>query len=99
MANAFSIRRVRVSGFFALSIARTCSPFATVGQAVIGGAGDWIGAEGTGEVRGLDHDTGLGIKLELDLDVVAGHHTGGLSVGVAEAKQVAATHDGDSALP
>jgi hypothetical protein len=37
-------------------------PIATVGQAVIGGAGDRIGAEGAGEVRGLEHDTGLGIK-------------------------------------
>src|SRR4030095_15861921 len=60
---------------------------------------DVIGAEGAGEVRGVGHDTGLGIEFQLDLNLVAGHHAGGLSVGVAEAKQVAATHDRDSALP
>jgi hypothetical protein len=38
-------------------------PFATVGQALIGAAGDWIGAEGAGEVRGLGHDKGLGIGM------------------------------------
>jgi hypothetical protein len=31
--------------------------------------------------------------------LVAGHVTGGLSVGVAEVEQVAATHDGHPALP
>jgi hypothetical protein len=36
-----------------------------------------------GEVCGLGHDTGLGIEFQLDLDLVAGLHTGGLSVGVA----------------
>ena len=62
-------------------------PLATVGQAVVRGAGDWIGAEGAGEVRGLSHDTRLGIKFQLDLSLVAQLYTGGLSVGVAEAKQ------------
>jgi hypothetical protein len=41
------------------------------------------------EVRGLDHNTGLGIDFDLDFDLVAGHDTGGFSVGVAEAEQVA----------
>jgi hypothetical protein len=50
-------------------------------------------------VRWLDHNTGLGIDFHLDLDLVAGHDTGGLPVGVAEAEQVAATHDGYPALP
>jgi hypothetical protein len=58
-----------------------------------------IGAEGAGEVRGLGHDAGLGIKFQLDLDLVAGLHAGGLPVGAAQAKQVAATHDRDPALP
>jgi hypothetical protein len=99
MARAFSISRMRVSGFFALSIVRTYSPLAAVGQAVVGGAGDRIGVQGAGEVRGLGHNTGLGIDFHLDLDLVAGHDTGGLPVGVAEAEQVAATHDGYPALP
>ena len=73
--------------------------FATVGQAIKRGAGDWIGAEGAGEVRGLGHDTRLGIKFQPDLNLVAGRHTGGLPVGDAQAKQVAATHDRDSAPP
>ena len=47
------------------SIASTCSlTLAAVGQAVAGGAGDWICVQGAGEVRGLDHDTGLGIDLQ-----------------------------------
>jgi hypothetical protein len=62
VAVAFSIRRFRVSGFFALSMARMCSRLRPSGRALIGGAGDRIGAEGAGEVRGLEHDTGLGIK-------------------------------------
>ena len=74
-------------------------PLAAVGQAVVGGAGDLIGVQGAGEVRGLDHSTGLCIDLHLDLDFVAGHDTGGFSVGVAEAEQVAARHDGHPALP
>ena len=36
-----------------------------------------IGVQGAGEVRGLDHDTGLGIEFHLDLDLVTGHDTGG----------------------
>jgi hypothetical protein len=51
------------------------------------------------EVRGLGHRTGLGIDFHLDLDLVAGRDTAGFSVGVAEAEQVAATHDGHPALP
>src|SRR5262245_50726137 len=74
-------------------------PFATVGQAVVSGAGDRIGVEGAREVRGLDHDPGLAIEFDLDLDLGADLHTGGAPVGVAEAEQVAATHDRDSALP
>jgi hypothetical protein len=74
-------------------------PFATVGQAVIRGAGDWIGAEGAGEVRRLSHHTRLGIELQLDHDFVARLHTCCLSVGLAQAEQEAATHDGDPALP
>jgi hypothetical protein len=71
----------------------------TVGQAIEGPAGDRIGAQSAGEVRGLDDDTGLGIELHIDLDLVAGHDTGGLPVGVAETEEVAATHDGDPASP
>jgi hypothetical protein len=58
-------------------------PFATIGQEVIRGPGDRIDAEGASEVHRLDDDTGIGIKLQLDLNLVAGHHTGGLPVGVA----------------
>jgi DNA-binding CsgD family transcriptional regulator len=56
-------------------------------------------ARARGEVRGLSHDTRLGIKFQLDLNLVADLHTGGLSVGVAETKQEAATHEGDPAPP
>jgi len=70
-----------------------------VSETVVGGAGDQVGIQGTGEVRGLDHDTGLGIKFYLDLDLVAGRDTGGLPIGVAQAEQVPAAHDSDSALP
>jgi hypothetical protein len=61
-----------------------------VGQPVVGGAGDWIGVEGADEIRRLDHNPRLGIDFHLDLDLIAGHDTGGLSVGVAEAEQVTA---------
>jgi hypothetical protein len=64
-----------------------------------GGTGGWVGVEGAGEVRGLDHDSGLGINFHVDLDLVAGHDTGGLPVGVAEAEQETAAHDRDSASP
>ena len=74
-------------------------PLAAVGQAVVGGAGDRIGVQGAGEIRGLDHSTGRRIDFHLDVDAVAGYDTGGFSVGVAEAEQVAATHDGHPALP
>jgi hypothetical protein len=76
---------MRVAGFFAFDCAHVLQ-LATVSQAVIDGAGDRIGVQGAGEVRGFDHDTGLGIKLHLDLDVVAAYYAGGLSVGVAEAE-------------
>jgi hypothetical protein len=42
---------------------------------------------------------GLGIDFHLNLDLVAGHDTGSFPVGVAEAEQVAAPHDGHPALP
>jgi len=58
-------------------------PLVTVGQAVIGGAGDRIGVQGAGEVCGLGHDRGLGVEFHIDLDLVAGQDTGGLPVGVA----------------
>jgi hypothetical protein len=74
-------------------------PLVAVGQAVVGGAGDRIGVQGAGEVPGLDHNTGLGIDFHLYFDRVAGHDAGGLSVGVAEAEQVATPHDGHPALP
>jgi hypothetical protein len=48
---------------------------------------------------GSTTNTGLGIDFHLDLDLVAGHDTGGLPVGNAEAEQVAATHDGHPAPP
>ncbi len=73
--------------------------FATVGQALIRGARDWIDAEGVGEVRGLGHDTRFGIEFQLHLDLVADLHTCGSTIGVAEAKKQASTHDGDPALP
>jgi hypothetical protein len=69
-------------------------PLAAAGQAVAGGEGGRIGVQGAGEVRGLGHNTRLGIEFHLDLDLVAGHDTGGFSVGVAEAEQVTAPHDG-----
>src|SRR5215475_2742736 len=59
-------------------------------QAVVGGAGDRIGVQGAGEVRGLGHGTGLGIELHVGFDLVAGHDADGLPVGGAEAEQVAA---------
>jgi hypothetical protein len=90
---------VRVSGFFAFFDSAYVLPFATVGQAVIRGAGDWIDAEGAGEVRGLGHDTRFGIEFQLHLDLVADLHTCGSTVGVTEAKKEASTHDGDPALP
>jgi len=47
----------------------------------------------------LGHNTGLGSDFHFDLGLVAGRDTGGFSVGVAEAEQLAATHDGHPALP
>jgi hypothetical protein len=73
---------LRVAGFFALSMARTCS-FSTVGQAVVGGAGGGIGIQGAREVPGKFDHGGLGIKHQLDLDLLAGHYAGGSSIGVA----------------
>jgi hypothetical protein len=55
---------------------------AAVGQAVVGGAGDRIGVQRAGEVRGLDDNTGLGIDLHLGLDFVAGHDTGGFRLAL-----------------
>jgi hypothetical protein len=55
-------------------------PFAAVGQAVVGGAGDRIGVQGAGEIRGLDHDTGL--RIDFDFDLVAGHDTGGFRLAL-----------------
>jgi hypothetical protein len=68
-------------------------------EPVVGGAGSRIGVQGAGEVRGLDHDRGLGVEFHLDLNLIAGHDAGGLPVGVAQPEQVAAAHDGDPALP
>jgi hypothetical protein len=51
VAGAVSIRRLRVSGFLALSDSAHMLPFATVGQAVIRRAGDWIGVQGAGAGR------------------------------------------------
>jgi hypothetical protein len=53
-------------------------PLAPVGQAVIRGAS---------EVRGPNDDTRLGIEFQLDLNLVADLHTGGLSLGIAQAKR------------
>jgi hypothetical protein len=68
-------------------------------EPVVGGAGGRIGVQGAGEVRGLDHYWGLGVEFHLDLNLIAGHDTGGLPVGVAQPEQVAAAHDGDPTLP
>ena len=68
-------------------------------EPVVAGAGGRIGVQGAGEVRGLDHYRGLGVEFHLDLNLIAGHDTGGLPVGVAQPEQVAAAHDGDPALP
>jgi hypothetical protein len=54
-----------------------------VGQAFIGGTGDRVRVEGAGEVRRLHDDSRLGIKLDVDLDLVAGRDAGGLSVCLA----------------
>jgi hypothetical protein len=51
------------------------------------------------EVRWFNHHTRLFIQSQLDLDFFAGRNTGCLSVGVAQADQMAASHDGDSAPP
>jgi len=98
MARAFSISRARLGLLRALDSEHVL-PLAAVGQAVVGGAGDRIGVQGAGEVRGLGHNTGLGSDFHFDLGLVAGRDTGGFSVGVAEAEQLAATHDGHPALP
>jgi hypothetical protein len=58
-----------------------------------------LGVQGVGEVRGLDHDRGFSARFHVELDLVAGHDTGGLPVGVGQAEQVTAAHDGDPALP
>ena len=73
----------------------------TRGQSVIGGAGGRSGVQGTCEVRGLNHDAGLHVQLQLhlDLDFVAGRNSSSLPVGFAEAEQVSAPHDGNPALP
>jgi hypothetical protein len=70
-----------------------------VSQAIIGGAGDRVGVQRAGEVRRGGHDPGLGIQFQFDLDLVAGHDSGGLPVGVTQTDQVAAAHDSDPALP
>jgi hypothetical protein len=61
MARAFSIRRARLDLLRALDREHVL-PFAAVGQAVVGGASDRIGVQGAGEVRGLNHNTGLGSR-------------------------------------
>jgi hypothetical protein len=76
---------MRVSGFFALSTARTCSRLRPSGRRSIRRARDRIGAKGAGEVRRLAHDTGVGIELQLNLNLVAGLDTCGSTVGVAQA--------------
>jgi len=70
-----------------------------LGEVVVGGPGGRIGVEGAGEVSRFDDDSRLGVKFEVDFDFVAGGDAGGLSVGVAEAEQVSAAHDRDSAFP
>lgn len=74
-------------------------PLVAEGQAIVSGSGGWVGVQGPGEVRGLDHDRELGVILHVDLDLVAGHDAGRLAVRVAQAEQVPAAHDGDPALP
>src|SRR5262249_40893827 len=69
------------------------------GQAVVGGTGDRVGVKCAGEVRRLDDNPGLGIKLDLDLDLVTERDAGGLPIGLAEAEQEPAAHNGDPAPP
>jgi hypothetical protein len=70
-----------------------------VGQSVISSAGGGIGVQGISEVRWFNHHTGLYVKGHLDLDIFAGLNTGSLPVGVAQANQVAAAHNGNSTPP
>jgi hypothetical protein len=74
-------------------------PPVAVGQSVVRGASERIGAQGINEIRRFHHHTGFDIQGHLDLDIFAGRNTGSLSVGVAQADQVAAAHDGNSAPP
>src|SRR4030095_1926734 len=74
-------------------------PLLTIGQAMVSGAGGRIGVQGAGEVRGLDHNTWLGVDVHLDLDLVTDRDTGGLPVCVAQAEQIAPPQDGHPALP
>ena len=85
VATAFSIRRLRVSGFLCALDSAHVLQLATVGQALVGGPGNRIGVQDAGEVRGFNHDTWLSIEFHIDVDLVSGHDTGRLPVGVAQA--------------
>jgi hypothetical protein len=75
---------VRVSGFFALSMACTCRR-SRLWEAVVGGTGGGVRVERAGEIRRLDRDSRLGI--EFDLDLVAGGDLGSMPVGLAEEQE------------